>query len=77
MQCACIALIGCEQELNQLDTQAGDGDCGSTLRRGASGQALQTRYSYKNVLQCQDQFSSQGMHNTIFLVFSENTETNF
>ncbi|XP_025105871.1 triokinase/FMN cyclase-like [Pomacea canaliculata] len=29
------ALLAAEQHLNSLDTQAGDGDCGSTLARGA------------------------------------------
>jgi len=32
---ACEALISCEQMLNTMDSGAGDGDCGSTLRRGA------------------------------------------
>ena len=32
---ACEALISCERQLNQLDTGSGDGDCGSTLKRGA------------------------------------------
>ena len=34
---ACNALISSEQQLNQFDTQAGDGDCGSTLKLGAKG----------------------------------------
>ncbi|XP_064602433.1 triokinase/FMN cyclase-like [Liolophura sinensis] len=32
---ACVILIASELELNALDKQSGDGDCGSTLRRGA------------------------------------------
>lgn len=31
----CDALIANESQLNELDTQAGDGDCGSTLKTGA------------------------------------------
>ena len=33
---ACQALISAEALLNDLDTSAGDGDCGTTLKRGAS-----------------------------------------
>lgn len=32
---ACAALIGAETDLNDLDRRVGDGDCGTTLRRGA------------------------------------------
>ena len=32
---ACEALISCENQLNTMDSGAGDSDCGSTLRRGA------------------------------------------
>lgn len=31
------ALLAAEGKLNELDNLAGDGDCGSTLSRGASG----------------------------------------
>ena len=31
-------LIASENELNDLDKESGDGDCGSTLARGAKGQ---------------------------------------
>ena len=31
------ALLAAEGRLNELDNLAGDGDCGSTLSRGASG----------------------------------------
>ena len=34
---ACEALIAHETELNEFDTQAGDGDCGSTFKLGAKG----------------------------------------
>ena len=30
-------LIASENELNDLDKESGDGDCGSTLARGAKG----------------------------------------
>nr|CAB3266978.1 triokinase/FMN cyclase-like [Phallusia mammillata] len=33
---ACQALIANEVQLNELDTLAGDGDCGSTIKRGAT-----------------------------------------
>jgi len=33
---ACNGLIQNEQYLNELDTSAGDGDCGTTLKRGAN-----------------------------------------
>jgi triose/dihydroxyacetone kinase / FAD-AMP lyase (cyclizing) len=32
---ACAALIAAEGDLNDLDRRVGDGDCGTTLRRGA------------------------------------------
>lgn len=35
---ACLALTEAESNLNQLDSGAGDGDCGSTLARGAKGE---------------------------------------
>jgi dihydroxyacetone kinase len=31
------ALIDAEVKLNELDNLSGDGDCGSTLKRGADG----------------------------------------
>ena len=31
------ALVAAEAELNELDNRVGDGDCGSTLARGAKG----------------------------------------
>ena len=31
------ALGNCEKHLNEFDTQAGDGDCGSTFKRGTDG----------------------------------------
>ena len=31
------ALVAVEVELNELDNRVGDGDCGSTLARGAKG----------------------------------------
>ena len=31
------ALGNCERQLNTLDTQSGDGDCGMTLKRGTEG----------------------------------------
>ena len=34
----CDALGSSEQLLNKLDTQSGDGDCGTTLKRGTNGQ---------------------------------------
>ena len=34
----CERLMGSEQHLNELDTQSGDGDCGSTVARGAKGE---------------------------------------
>ena len=34
----CEALGKCEAQLNQLDTQSGDGDCGTTLKRGTDGE---------------------------------------
>ena len=34
---ACQAIIRSEVELNELDTQCGDGDCGATLKGGAEG----------------------------------------
>ena len=34
---ACETMVTNEEHLNQLDTGCGDGDCGSTLRRGAQG----------------------------------------
>lgn len=35
---ACKALIAAEPEITQMDNIAGDGDCGLTLKAGASGQ---------------------------------------
>uniref|UniRef100_A0A914XEJ4 Triokinase/FMN cyclase n=1 Tax=Plectus sambesii TaxID=2011161 RepID=A0A914XEJ4_9BILA len=35
VRAACKALIEAEDELNELDSAAGDGDCGQTLRRSA------------------------------------------
>ncbi|KAL4420321.1 hypothetical protein ABPG77_010226 [Micractinium sp. CCAP 211/92] len=36
LEAACEALLGAEAELNALDGKVGDGDCGSTLAKGAS-----------------------------------------
>ena len=38
LSAACHALVNAESALNLLDTSAGDGDCGSTLARGAKGE---------------------------------------
>ena len=38
LSAACHALVNAESTLNLLDTSAGDGDCGSTLARGAKGE---------------------------------------
>ena len=38
LSAACHALVNAESALNLLDTGAGDGDCGSTLARGAKGE---------------------------------------
>ncbi|XP_067136567.1 triokinase/FMN cyclase-like isoform X1 [Centruroides vittatus] len=35
LQTACQAIISSERQLNELDKEGGDGDCGSTLKRGA------------------------------------------
>ncbi|KAK9798144.1 hypothetical protein WJX73_008523 [Symbiochloris irregularis] len=35
LQAACEALIAAAEDLDSLDEKAGDGDCGTTLRRGA------------------------------------------
>lgn len=35
---ACEELISAEFKLNNLDAEAGDGDCGSTLARGSRGE---------------------------------------
>lgn len=35
-------LIAAETELNTLDKESGDGDCGTTLARGAKGQIHQS-----------------------------------
>lgn len=35
---ACKALLAAEREITDMDKIAGDGDCGLTLRAGASGQ---------------------------------------
>lgn len=34
----CDALISEEAKLNELDRGSGDGDCGTTLRAGATGE---------------------------------------
>ena len=34
----CSALIAKEEELNELDRGSGDGDCGSTLKAGMTGE---------------------------------------
>lgn len=36
----CTTLLQMEEELNELDREAGDGDCGSTHVRAAHGQFL-------------------------------------
>lgn len=33
---ACEALIACTEQLNIMDEECGDGDCGTTLARGAT-----------------------------------------
>ena len=33
----CEALIAAEDTLNDLDKSGGDGDCGTTMKRGAEG----------------------------------------
>lgn len=38
---SCEALKSCEDQLNKMDSGAGDGDCGTTLKRGAT--ALQNK----------------------------------
>jgi dihydroxyacetone kinase len=35
---ACDALIAAEPDITRMDTVAGDGDCGTTLKAGAEGQ---------------------------------------
>ena len=49
---ACQAVVTAEADLNALDTGAGDGDCGSTLARGAKGQLSDSCFTLvgKNVL---------------------------
>ena len=37
----CKVLIAAEEQLNELDRGSGDGDCGSTLKSGALGKALE------------------------------------
>lgn len=37
---ACDALLAAEREITRLDSIAGDGDCGITLRNGAEGTSL-------------------------------------
>lgn len=32
---ACDAIIACSDQINMLDMDSGDGDCGTTLSRGA------------------------------------------
>lgn len=36
----CKSLAAAEEELDDLDRGSGDGDCGSTLKAGATGQHL-------------------------------------
>jgi dihydroxyacetone kinase len=40
---ACLALITAEPEITRMDSIAGDGDCGLTLKGGATGTS---RYDY-------------------------------
>lgn len=42
-------LIAAETELNTLDKESGDGDCGSTLARGAKGQRRQSNNETKGL----------------------------
>lgn len=37
LQTVCERLISAEELLNGLDSESGDGDCGSTMARGAHG----------------------------------------
>lgn len=39
-------LLSSEEKLNGLDKESGDGDCGSTMARGAQGIVLLTSLSY-------------------------------
>lgn len=41
LKAACKKLVSREKELNDLDTQSGDGDCGSTIALGANGEHIQ------------------------------------
>lgn len=38
----CDALISSKDELNRLDQLCGDGDCGTTMSRGAEGEKYRT-----------------------------------
>ncbi|XP_072040397.1 triokinase/FMN cyclase-like [Amphiura filiformis] len=60
----CEKLISAKEELNTLDTSAGDGDCGSTLAAGA-----------QRILSCVDEFTSQQPHEILdsLAVIVENT----
>lgn len=42
------ALLAAEGKLNELDNLAGDGDCGSTLSRGASGTQYSAHIAFLN-----------------------------
>ncbi len=37
---ACEAMTKCETKLNELDAEAGDGDCGTTMLSGANGNLM-------------------------------------
>ena len=39
---ACLSLVESQSILNKLDTESGDGDCGTTMKTGAEG----TRNTY-------------------------------
>lgn len=37
---AAEAVGNCEKQLNTLDRRSGDGDCGTTMKRGADGKNI-------------------------------------
>lgn len=45
---ACRALIAAEPEITRMDNIAGDGDCGLTLKGGATGRQLNHDSAYTN-----------------------------
>lgn len=44
LQRACGALVAAEPEITRMDTIAGDGDCGLTLKAGAQGAFTSAKY---------------------------------